>query len=130
MSKLNIPEAELLPAPEYIHLDDQLPTIDPLTDAEILNSVIGNETVNQDEQSSNENNAGEVNPDDVPPAEVSPSEALGGLRAAAAFFEQNPHSTPEDLDNVQNLIKRILNLKSQSGKQAKITSFFTSNSTS
>ena len=123
--QLQIPPTDVLPAAEFVDFDLTVPTIEPMTDEEIISSVTQRppkpDQIEQTDPSDSEENV-----DDIEPPKVSSSQAISALRTAATFFEDNVQSTEEDLDAVNSLIKRVLTMKPTLASQSSITDYFSS----
>ncbi|KAF0147144.1 MAG: Uncharacterized protein FD143_3102 [Ignavibacteria bacterium] len=123
LQALAIPPDQLMDANTYLAVDTAIPTIEPMTDDDIINSVTGAEssTTNEGMISGPDSDI-----DDIPPRTISHSEAVSALQTVTQYFEQLPSTTSEHLDQLSTLMKDLLISKGETTKQARITDFFSS----
>ena len=120
---LNISAELLLTADEYVAVDSELSTCECMADDDILAMVTGQ----REQQSSAEEEEEEKEGQDdegVSHGRVTAAAASGAIDTLMRYFEQNQLSTPDDINQLSIVKRRVDFMRVSSQKQSSISDFF------
>ena len=108
---------------EYATVDSQLPTCDSLTDGQIINFVSTSSQVSP--AGSDEGEEEEEDGDGMLQDErVSPSVAVGAIDTFMRYFEQCQLTTPDDIEHLSAIKRRVDYMRLATQKQSSIRDYF------